>query len=60
MKYVAKGYSLNESPKGIVSYNCTETKAYIESNPMELAEAKKWAEKKLDTKRGVTYIPVKE
>lgn len=39
MKYVAKGYSLTESPKGIVSYNCTETKAYIESSPMELAEA---------------------
>lgn len=60
MKYVAKGYSLNESPKGVVSYNSTETEAYIESSPMELADAKKWAEKRLNTKRGVTYIPVKE
>lgn len=58
MKYVAKGYSLTESPKGIVSYNCIETKAYIESSPMELTEAKKWAEKNLDTKRGITYIPI--
>lgn len=58
MKYVAAGYSLNESPKGVVSYNCTETKAYIESTPMELAEAKKWAERNLDTKRGVNYIPI--
>lgn len=60
MKYIAAGFSLNEDPNGIVSYNSTETAAYIESSPMELADAKKWAEKKLNTKRGVTYIPVKE
>lgn len=59
MKYIAKGYSLNKNFGGLQSYNSTETEAFIESQPMELAEVKKWAERNLNTKRGVTYIPVK-